>query len=125
MGGNEIGSETSKAVKGGTKAHPAGKHNSSSANAKAALEKDNEKLRAALSTYKFLTIVGATVAFDAYVFTFFNTWASPICLVAIEFAGLFVLARYLEIDEFIYLTIDLMRSYAKNGKPSKADDEPE
>ena len=90
--------------------------NDSSAEAKAELEKDFETLDTALKTERFVFVVAFVAIFDAFVFTFYKDWAGPVCLTAIEFAGLFVLARYLEVSELVSLTIEIIRSWGKREK---------
>jgi hypothetical protein len=88
----------------------------SSSKAKAELEKDVERLEAILSTERFCIAITIIVVFDAFMFKDYRTWGSPIALLIIQLAGLFVLARRLGVDELITLTRQLVRSWGKKGE---------
>lgn len=87
---------------------------SSTDRAKAQLEKDVEALEATLNAERFCVAVLIVVVFDAFMFREYKTWASPLALAAIEFAGLFVLARRLGVDEIVGLVYELVRSWGKS-----------
>lgn len=83
------------------------------AEAKAQLESDVERLSAALAAERFCAAVVVLIAVDAYCFQFYKTWGAPVSLVAIEIAGLFVLARRLGVDELAGLVLTAIRSFGR------------
>jgi hypothetical protein len=91
-------------------------HAKSSSKAKAELEKDVERLEATLNAERFLIAVLVVGLFDAFMFKDYKTWGSPVALLIIEMAGLFVLARRLGVDELITLTRQLVRSWGRRGE---------
>ena len=90
--------------------------------AKAKLEQDVERLEAALNAERFGIFAGITTLFDAFIFRDYNTSTAPLALVAVEFAGLFVLARRLGVDEVVYLTFEVLKSWRKS--PGSSDSDP-
>lgn len=82
--------------------------------AKAQLEQDVERLEATLNAERFCIVVGITVLFDAFMFRDYQTATAPIALTAVEFAGLFVLARRLGVEEVISLTFEVLKSWRKS-----------
>lgn len=88
-----------------------GSHADSEASAKAKLEADVERLEAILSAERFCIVVTLIVFFDSYIFTFFKTWGSPICLTALEIAGLSVLARHMKVSDLGELIFGIVHAW--------------